>query len=96
MFPEQIRLLKEMEEEDKKVPKPTLSEDEKLEINDLLVQSWQDQTPLILKLWNKGFIEETGPIIIAKIDPYQRMLYGELQGETKLISFNSLIGARTE
>lgn len=36
MFPEQIRLLKEMEEEDKKVPKPTLSEDEKLEINDLL------------------------------------------------------------
>jgi YolD-like protein len=93
MMPEQVKLLKQYEIEDMKVRKPVLDEYEIQEINDLLVQSILDREPIHIKLSLDGFIEDFGPFVVTKIDPYNRKLYGLYKESTHSFSFDSLIGA---
>ncbi|MEL3958222.1 YolD-like family protein [Caldifermentibacillus hisashii] len=91
---EHVSMLKKMDIEDRKVRKPVLDEQQKLEINDLLVLSLQDGEPIQITLWLDGFIEEIGPFTITKIAPYKRRLYGLYKGGNHSFSFDSLIGAK--
>lgn len=94
-MPEHKKMLKEAEIEDMKLKKPTLDEGQLQEINDLLVQSVQDELEIILTLWFDGFIEEIGPLVIYKIDPYQRKLHVRYNKGTQIFRFDSIIGARS-
>lgn len=92
-MPEHIAMIKKYENEDKKVKKPVLDEYELEEINDLLVQSILDRQPIQIKLWLDGIIENIGPLVVTKIDPYTRKLYVMYKDSPLSFSFDSLIGA---
>lgn len=89
-MPEHISMLKHYEMEDLKVQKPVLDEDLKHEINDILVESVMDRDQIQLKLWLDGVIEEFGPFIATKIDPYQRLYEDDICS----YSFDNIIGAK--
>lgn len=94
-MPEHKSLLKIAEIEDMKSKKPILDEGNLQEINDFLVQSVQDELEILLTLWLDGFVEEIGPLVVYKIDPYQRKLYVRYKDGTQIFRFDSLIGARS-
>lgn len=93
-MPEHKALLKRAEWEGTKVKKPILDEGQLQEINDLLVQSVQDELEIVLTFWLDGFIEDIGPLVVYKIDPYQRRLYVRYKDGTQYFRFDSLIGAK--
>ncbi|WP_050632216.1 YolD-like family protein [Bacillus andreraoultii] len=93
-IPQHISMLKKFEIEDMKVQKPVLDEDQLHQINDILVESLMDREQIQLKLWLDGMIEEFGPFIATKIDPYQGKLYGLYQDDICSYSFDSIIGAK--
>lgn len=69
---EQALTLHAMEKEKQKVPKPLLSEDDKVEINAVLTE-YSGET-LVIYYYANGFIKkENGPI--KKIDPLNKCLY---------------------
>ncbi|MEL3958196.1 YolD-like family protein [Caldifermentibacillus hisashii] len=88
-----VTMLKKMDIEDSKVKKPVLDEQQKLEINDLLVLSLQDNEPIKIKTWKDGFFKEYAPFTVTKIDPYTRKLIGEDGEGMQFVSFDSLMGA---
>lgn len=92
-MPEQKSMMKKFEIEDMKVRKPELDEYELQEINDLLVESLQNEQQIVIKLWLDGFIEELNPVLIKKIDPYQRKVYCSYKDGMHSFSFDGLIGA---
>lgn len=66
-MPEQKK--KEAEIEDMKVKKPLLNEGKMQEINDLLVQSVQDELEIVLVLWmDKLHVQYTSRIQIFRLD----------------------------
>ena len=72
IMPEQRSMMKQAEIDSLKINKPSLDEGQLQEINDVLVESLQDEMESKLTLWFDGFIEEIEPVIVYKIDPYQR------------------------
>lgn len=93
-MPEHKSMLKRAEIEILQTRKPTLDETQLQEINDLLVQSVQDELEVIITLWLDGFIEEIGPLVVQKIDPYLRKLYVRYKDGQQIFSFDSLIGVK--
>lgn len=92
-IPGHIGMLKKIELEDMKVKKPILDEDQVHEINDILVESLMDCKEIYLKLWLDGIIEELGPVIATKIDPYNRKLHILYKNNPNYIHFDNIIGA---
>lgn len=93
-MPEHKELLKQTYIEDLKTEKPALDEEQLHAMNDLFVMSIQDNEQLELTLWLDGFIELIRPVIIQKIDPYQRKLYVLYKGSKHYFHFDSLIEAK--
>ncbi|KAA9012287.1 YolD-like family protein [Niallia endozanthoxylica] len=91
-MPEQKELIKQAYIESLKTAKPILDEGQLHEMNDLLIKSMQDYEPIKLTLWMDGFIKDFGPVIVHKIDPYQRHLYVLYKNGKQTFHFNSLIG----
>jgi hypothetical protein len=94
IMPEHKAMIKNAEIESLKATKPILDEGQLQEINDLLVMSMQDEEKIELSLWLDGFIEDFGPVIIHKIDPYQRKLYVRYKDGQQVLHFDSLIGTK--
>jgi YolD-like protein len=94
IMPEQRSMIKQMHTNDLKIDKPILDEHQLYEINDVLVQSVLDEKEIKLSLWFDGFIKEIEPVIIYKIDPYQRKLYVRYKEGQQVFLFDSLIGAK--
>lgn len=94
-MPEHKAMLKRAEIEDMKLKKPLLDEGQLQDINDLLVQSIQDELEIVLTLWLDGFIEDIGPLVVCKIDPYQRKLHVRYKSGTQIFRFDSIVGAKS-
>jgi hypothetical protein len=95
IMPEQKELIKQAYIENLKTKKPILDEEQYHEMNDLLVRSMQDKEPIRLTLWIDGFRKEFGPVIIHKIDHYQRYLYVQDIDGIQMFHFESLIGVKS-
>ncbi len=94
VMPEQRSVMKKVYIDDAKMNKPIMDEGQLHEINDVLVQSLQDEREIKLTLWLDGFIEDIEPVIVYKIDPYQRKLYVKYKDGQQEFRFDSLIGAK--
>lgn len=93
ILPELKSMIDQIEVDDIKVNKPVLDEGQLQEINDVLVESLQDERQIKLTLWLDGFIEDIAPVVVHKIDPYQRKLYVRYKAGQQIFFFDSLIGA---
>lgn len=93
IMPEQRSMLKHVYIDSLKINKPSLDEGQLEEINEVLVESVQDEREIKLTLWLDGFIEDIQPVIAYKIDPYQRKLYVRYKDGNQVFLFDSLIGA---
>lgn len=74
IMPENKGMYNKVFKDDLKLKKPILDEDQLHSINDVLVQSVMDETEIKLTLWFDGFIEDIKPVIVRKIEPYQRKI----------------------
>lgn len=93
IMPEQKALLNKAEVDIQKREKPILDDYEILEINNVIVTSFQDQATIKLDLWKDGFIECLGPVVVIKIDPVYRKMYVKNQINTEFVAFDSVVGA---
>lgn len=93
ILPELQSMIHLIDIEDSKVNKPILDEDQLQEMNNALVESVQDERSIKLTLWLAGFIEDIEPVVVYKIDPYQRKLYVRYKDGKQVFMFDSLIGA---
>lgn len=94
MLPEHVRLLREYNDSLDKVEKPVLDEGQLHEINDVLVQSVQDEREIKLILWFDGLVRDIETVTVYKIDPYQRKLYVRNEEGRQIFPFDSIIGAK--
>lgn len=67
-MPEHIKMLKEVEREGLKVPRPQLSEDQIEEMETLLAESLTEKTLLEISSWKDGFFN-TRVGTVEKVDP---------------------------
>ncbi len=93
IMPEQNEMLKQADVESLKIEKLILDEEQLYNINDLLVLSMQNEENIEITLWMDGFVTHFGPVIVYKIDPYQRKLYVQYEDGQQIFHFDSLIGA---
>jgi hypothetical protein len=54
-----------------------------------------DEKEIQLTLWFDGLIEEIKPVIVTKIDPYQRRLFVQYKDGQQSFWFESIISAET-
>lgn len=95
LMPENKGMYKNVFKEDLKVKKPILDEDQLHVINDVLVESVMNEAEIKLTLWFDGYIEEIKPVIVTKIDPYQRKILVQYKDGQQSFWFESIIGAQT-
>ena len=94
-MPENKGMYDKVFKDDLKLKKPILDENQLHSINDGLVQSIMDETEIVLTLWLDGFIEDIKPVIVRKIDPYQRKIVVQYKNGQQSFWFESIINAQT-
>lgn len=95
IMPENKGMYDKVFKDDLKLKKPILDENQLHSINDGLVQSIMDETEIVLTLWLDGFIEDIKPVIVRKIDPYQRKIVVQYKNGQQSFWFESIINAQT-
>lgn len=95
IMPENKSMYNQVFKDDLKLKKPILDEDQLHSINDVLVQSVMEETEIRLTLWFDGFIEDIKPVIVKKIDPYQRKIVVQYKNGQQSFWFESIINAQT-
>ena len=95
IMPENKGMYDKVFKDDLKLKKPILDENQLHSINDGLVQSIMDETEIVLTLWLDGFIEDIKPVIVRKIDPYQRKIVVHYKNGQQSFWFESIINAQT-
>ena len=95
IMPENKGMYNKVFKDDLKLKKPILDEDQLHSINDVLVQSVMDETEIKLTLWFDGFIEDIKPVIVRKIEPYQRKIVVQYKNGQLSFWFESIINAQT-
>jgi hypothetical protein len=95
IMPENKSMYNQVFKDDLKLKKPILDEDQLHSINDVLVQSVMEETEIKLTLWFDGFIEDIKPVIVKKIDPYQRKIVVQYKNGQQSFWFGSIINAQT-
>jgi hypothetical protein len=95
IMPENKSMYNQVFKDDLKLKKPILDEDQLHSINDVLVQSVMEETEIKLTLWFDGFIEDIKPVIVKKIDPYQRKIVVQYKNGQQSFWFESIINAQT-
>lgn len=83
---------KKIYEDDRKIKRPTLDEDELEIINYRLTESLESNSTLIFSLYKDGFIiNKTG--IVSKIDSYQRKIHiKDVDGYVAFLRFEDIVG----
>jgi hypothetical protein len=94
IMPENKGMYNKVFKDDLKLKKPILDEDQLHSINDVLVQSVMDETEIKLTLWFDGFIEDIKPVIVRKIEPYQRKIVVQYKNGQLSFWFESIINAK--
>lgn len=93
-IPEQHKMLNQYFKDDKKISKPNLDEYELEQINNHIMQSLEGDIPLILSIYENGYLKACGPGIVAKVDPYQKIVkIKEHNGKINNIQFSKIVGA---
>lgn len=82
-------LVSEIEKEKSKIVKPTLSEEQIEEIENNILESLINQTPLLFKIYQGGFIKEVDGTVI-KIDTIKKKITLD---NHKYLYFREIIGA---
>ena len=82
-------LVFEIEKEKNKIVKPTLSEEQLEVIENNILESLINQTPLLFKIYQGGFIKELKGIVI-KVDTVKKSI---LLDNHKNLYFREIIGA---
>lgn len=95
IMPENKGMYDKVFKDDLKLKKPILDENQLHSINDGLVQSIMDETEIVLTLWLDGFIEDIKPVIVRKIDPYQRKIVVQYKNGQQSFWFESIINVQT-
>jgi len=95
IMPENKGMYDKVFKDDLKLKKPILDENQLHSINDGLVQSIMEETEIVLILWLDGFIEDIKPVIVRKIDPYQRKIVVQYKNGQQSFWFESIINAQT-
>jgi hypothetical protein len=95
IMPENKSMYNQVFKDDLKLKKPILDEDQLHSINDILVQSVMEETEIKLTLWFDGFIEDIKPVIVKKIDPYQRKIVVQYKNGQQSFWFEPIINAQT-
>jgi hypothetical protein len=95
IMPENKGMYDKVFKDDLKLKEPILDENQLHSINDGLVQSIMDETEIVLTLWLDGFIEDIKPVIVRKIDPYQRKIVVQYKNGQQSFWFESIINAQT-
>ena len=95
IMPENKGMYDKVFKDDLKFKKPILDESQLHSINDGLVQSIMDETEIVLTLWLDGSIEDIKPVIVRKIDPYQRKIVVQYKNGQQSFWFESIINAQT-
>ena len=95
IMPENKGMYDKVFKDDLKLKKPILDENQLHSINDGLVQSIMDETEIVLTLWLDGFIEDIKPVIVRKIDPYQRKIVVQYKNGQQSFWFESIINTQT-
>jgi hypothetical protein len=95
IMPENKGMYNKAFKDDLKLKKPILDEDQLHSINDVLVQSIMDEMEIKLTLWLDGFIRDIKPVIVRKVDPYQRKIVVLYKNGQQSFWFESIINAQT-
>ena len=95
IMPENKGMYDKVFKDDLKLKKPILDENQLHSINDGLVQSIMDETEIVLTLWLDGFIEDIKPVIVRKIDTYQRKIVVQYKNGQQSFWFESIINVQT-
>jgi YolD-like protein len=95
IMPERKGMYDKVFKDDLKLKNPILDESQLHSINDGLVQSIMDETEIVLTLWLDGSIEDIKPVIVRKIDPYQRKIVVQYKNGQQSFCFESIINAQT-
>ena len=94
-MPERKGMYDKVFKDDLKLKNPILDESQLHSINDGLVQSIMDETEIVLTLWLDGSIEDIKPVIVRKIDPYQRKIVVQYKNVQQSFWFESIINTQT-
>jgi hypothetical protein len=92
-LPEQGTLMKRLFRDDEKIPRPSLDECEIEVINQQLVESFENKTPVIFKVFKDGHIVTSETVCILKIDAIEQKI--KVKNTTEyiyLIDFIDIIG----
>ncbi|UPM56143.1 YolD-like family protein [Gottfriedia acidiceleris] len=90
-IPQQFKGLANIIEDQRKMPKPILEDDEKERINFILIEALELNNQIALKHWNKGYIyTEVGHILKVDhlTDTFQFM---DKYNQKQLFSFDSIV-----
>ncbi|MBH0162079.1 YolD-like family protein [Fictibacillus sp. 26RED30] len=92
-IPELWNSYRAIQEEQSKISKPSLDEDQLEIINYRIMKSLEEEKVLNLKLYEQGHINEV-PGIIIKVDPFQKVIrFKVTSGAIKQLSFSKIVGA---
>lgn len=90
MLPEHTALIREMIEEDKKVPKPQLDDFDYDMLNEELGRAYQSQSIVELKTWRAGAIfSHIG--VVEEVDTVARRIYLRHDGLRKSVFMKELV-----
>jgi hypothetical protein len=93
-MPEQVKMLRDYWEEEKKQKKPLLDEQEIEIINQNLSESLQDSTPILFKIFKNGFLESLGPVTVLQIDiQSQTIKVMDDKEYIHFVQFNDVVGS---
>ncbi|MBT2721429.1 YolD-like family protein [Bacillus sp. ISL-46] len=91
-MPQQYTMLNEIYENDRKISKPDLDEYELDTINDRILHSLESQAPLLLRLYDSGYLKEVDGVV-KKVDPFTKTLkLRDSNGSIKQIKFVQIVG----
>jgi hypothetical protein len=92
MLPEHVKALIDYANSIYKIKKPILSEDQLNEIDRCIKIALEECTLIELSVFDDGYIHKVKGYI-QKIDSFRRKVYIRTNDETKIISFEKIIGA---
>ncbi|WP_175639146.1 YolD-like family protein [Metabacillus schmidteae] len=92
-LPDQWKGVRKVFQDDNKIAKPILDEDELEVINNHIMESLEMEKPIMFKLYeNQGYVKSE-PGVVSKVDPFQKMIkIIDAEGSLKSISFKQIVG----
>ncbi|WP_345239013.1 YolD-like family protein [Pontibacillus salipaludis] len=90
MLPEHVEMMKEMWEEDGKLPPPSLDEQALCELNEACIEAYKNQTLVKITVYSKGELKQLEGKITHLIPQEQSLRILTVTGDTKAIGIRHI------